>query len=190
MKKQVTYSIPTTSDDIPLKVFQEIVLLDDDAEPLQIVSLITGVNSHHFSAMREKDVLKIYGMAEKALLDKNKPPKFDWEHEGVTYSLHPDMENMTLGEVTDLQTYFNDPANYHRAMAVCYRRRIKTHKALNLYDIEPYTGTKHTEEIFRNIPLSYFYGLRAFFLTIGDELNRISRLYSIRAGTQTAQRNK
>lgn len=187
--KKLSIEIPTSSEDITIGQFQAVTGLPENQldDPVFIVSLFTNQPKHIVEKMKDSDVLKIYKAIADSLQDSDKPIRIHWTHDDVTYSLHPEMEAMTFGELVDAEKYFNEPENYHKGMAVLYRRQTKESKYLNgLYDIVPYTGTAETEQIFKEIPLSYFFGVRAFFLGISSRLETISHQFLTQPGTQTA----
>jgi len=190
MKKTKTINAPSSSEDVSIEQFQKVIELPDE-DSLDAVAILADVDIRTVRAMRESDVLTIYKLCEKALLDKNKPINLFWKNKGIKYGLHPKFEAMTLGEMTDLELYMNKPETYHKALAVMYRQVTKESEAMNgLYDITPYTGTANTADIFKQMPLSYFYGVSTFFLTTGLELKRIFQLSSTQHGTEQESKSK
>ena len=184
MKATKAYTVPSSSADITLSQFQQVMALEDD-EALKAISILTDIDQDTLNAMKANDVARINDLCMKALFDKDQPTHTRWKHKGVTYGLHPEFSAMSYGEMTNLEGYMNKEAEFHKGMAVAYREITKESKAMDgLYDIVPYTGTADTADIFKEIPLSYFYGLRSFFLTTGRELDVISRRYSTPHGTE------
>lgn len=95
------------------------------------------------------------------------------EIEGVEYGFHPDLEQMTLGEFVDLESYIEDiQNNMPEIMAILFRP--VTDKSVNYYNIEAYDGKiKKRAEIMKNIPaekvqdaLVFFYNFGSILLTI------------------------
>ena len=95
------------------------------------------------------------------------------EIEGVEYGFHPDLEQMTLGEFIDLETYIQDiENNMPEIMAILFRPVVD--KSVNYYNIEAYDGNiKKRAEIMKNIPaekvqdsLVFFYSFGSILLTI------------------------
>lgn len=184
-KKKIKLSIPESSEDITMAQFQEVIkrVDEDRIDPIWLVSFFSGLSFPEVMALKQKDIDAIANGINKALQDQRRPLMQTWEYNDVTYKLHPKMEDMTFGEITDLEKYMGDPANYHRGMAVLYREQTKESKALDgLYDVVPYTGTGETGDIFLNMPVSYFFGARAFFLRIGKKLEKDFRQYSAKVG--------
>jgi len=69
---------------------------------------------------------------------------------------------MTLGEYIDLDTYFGDWDNMHKAMSVLYRPVTKEKN--DLYNIEDYDGTKYSD-VLKSMPLDVVLGSIVFFLS-------------------------
>ena len=79
----------------------------------------------------------------------------------------PMLDDITLGEYIDLDTYLAEWANMHKAMNVLYRP-IKFKKG-NKYNIEDYKETDNTE-LFKHIPLNVVMGSLVFFWNLKNEL--------------------
>lgn len=184
MRAKKVLNVPSSSADITLGTFQEVMSLGDD-KAMEAVALIAGVDVDFLSAMSEADLVKVSELCMKALHDDKTPIKTIWKHEGITYRMHPEFAAMTTGEMTDMETYLNNVDTFHKGIAVAFREQTKASDALGgLYDIVPYTGTSDTAEIFKHIPLSIFYGFKGFFLLIGLELKDNLPHSSIQTGTE------
>ena len=79
----------------------------------------------------------------------------------------PMLDDITLGEYIDLDTYLAEWANMHKAMNVLYRP-IKFKKG-NKYNIEDYKETDNTE-LFKHMPLNVVMGSLVFFWNLKNEL--------------------
>ncbi len=181
MKVKKEINVPTSSEDIPLEVYQKIITSDEKfkTDPYYVLALLCGVDPSLFKSIRAQDLDNLMSKAEKAMrFEGNKFIPF-WNCEGVKYGFHPNLEDMTFAEITNLEKYMNEPENYHKAMSVCFRPVVYESKKLGgLYEIESYQGSMEYSEVMKKIPLSYFFGVRTFFLTIGNELNKITIQYS------------
>jgi hypothetical protein len=88
----------------------------------------------------------------------------------------PNLEDMTFGEYTDLDTYITDWDNMHKAMAVLYRPIKK--KGLNgTYEIEEYNGSITYSEVMKFAPLDVCLGATVFFYNLGNELLKATIAY-------------
>ena len=86
----------------------------------------------------------------------------------------PMLDDITLGEYIDLDTYLAEWANMHKAMNVLYRP-IKFKKG-NKYNIEDYKETDNTE-LFKHIPLDVVMGSLVFFWNLNKELLQTTLRY-------------
>jgi hypothetical protein len=88
---------------------------------------------------------------------------------GTEFGFIPNLEDMTFGEYTDLDTYITDWDKIHKAMAVLYRPIKK--KGLNgTYEIEDYNGTVTYGDVMKHAPLDVCLGATVFFYRLGNAL--------------------
>ena len=72
----------------------------------------------------------------------------------------PNMTKLTLGELIDLENYLTDEAQWHKAMAVMFRK--VTHKFRDRYAIKKYKGATEAQER-KALPLDIAMGGVLFF---------------------------
>jgi hypothetical protein len=89
------------------------------------------------------------------------------------YGFHPNLEELSLGEYIDLDTYIGDWENIERAMNVLYRPIIA--KLRGKYEVEKY-NTKLDEQIL-NIPMDAVLGSIFFLWNLGIELSQTMMKY-------------
>ena len=85
----------------------------------------------------------------------------------IEYGFIPKLDDITLGEYIDLDTYLGDWNNMHKAMSVLYRP--VTYRKGERYVIEPYDGSKYAVEMLK-MPLSITIGAMVFFWNLKKEL--------------------
>ena len=96
--------------------------------------------------------------------------------DGIEFGFIPNLDDISFGEYTDLDTYITDWNNMHKAMAVLYRPIIK--KGINnTYKISDYKGTEQYAEIIKSIPLDICLGAVVFFYNLGNELLKATIAY-------------
>ena len=100
------------------------------------------------------------------------------EIDGIKYGFHPDLDELTLGEYADLETFIKGgmEKNLPEIMAVLYRP-IKDKKN-DIYIIDAYDGDirLRTEEMKKMSAQQVQSALR-FFFVLGKELSEILPLY-------------
>ena len=80
----------------------------------------------------------------------------------------PNLEELTMGEFVDLDTYLGDWENMHKAMAVLYRPVIREYG--DTYEIEPYKGADKYEEVMKFAGMGAVNGAVGFFWSLSQEL--------------------
>lgn len=84
---------------------------------------------------------------------------------GVRYGFIPQLDEMTLGEYVDLDTYLGDWDKMHKAMSVLYRP--VTYDSGGRYQITEYKGTNDDLKL---MPLDVVLGSLLFFYRLNKEL--------------------
>lgn len=172
---KVKFQIPTTLNGITLgqyQAFQKLLKDNEGGEDSTFVQMkmLEIFCKADFNKLREAD-LGLFDVAAEALNNVlNDKPKFSKiiEIEGQEYGFIPKLDDITLGEYVDLESYLKEAKDMHKAMAVLYRPI--TIKAHDTYDIEPYKGTEDRAEIMKEAGLSDALGAVLFFWTLGKEL--------------------
>jgi len=105
-------------------------------------------------------------------------PKFvdRFELEGVKYGFIPNLEDLSLGEYIDLETYLKEPKDLNKAASVMYRPVTKEYG--NLYDIENYKASVESQRLMLKAPIGIISQGTVFFYSIVKELLRDFQLYS------------
>ena len=91
-----------------------------------------------------------------------------FELNGVKYGFIPNLEDLSLGEYIDLETYLKDQKNLHKVAAVMYRPITKQYK--ELYDIESYNSDLKAQEVMKRAPIGIISQAVVFFYNIANEL--------------------
>lgn len=174
-------SIPTELKEIKLAQYQAFLKIakdNDDEEFLnqKMVQTFCNIDLKDVAEIRFKDVLEI--TASLSNMFNVKEHKFinRFKLGGVEFGFIPDLEEMTFGEYTDLDSYIGDWDNMHKAMAVLYRPI--TNKGLNkTYDIEKYNGSITYSDVMKHAPLDVVFGANVFFYNLGNELLKSTVTY-------------
>ena len=92
------------------------------------------------SQLSLRDVAVIMGEVAKLQAEQDSSLKRIIEIEGVEYGFHPNLDDITLGEYADLETFIKNGIEKHlpEIMAVLYRPVVE--KKNEVYTIEAYGG--------------------------------------------------
>ena len=167
-------SIPTKLNEIKLSQYQKFLKIADgniDNELLhqKMVQIFCGIDLKDVAEIRYKDVLEI--TASLGLMFENKNHRFinRFKIGGVEFGFIPNLEDISFGEYTDLDTYLNDWTQMHKAMAVLYRP-IKKSGLNGTYEIEKYNGSITYSDVMKHAPLDVVLGANVFFYNLSNEL--------------------
>ena len=192
MKRTVT--IPTKWEDVTLGQYIEFVRAIDEQCPVtqeaKIVAAFTkGLT--YAECMNHIPYSDLHSLAGRIYtLLNSKPPK-RLQHkvmiDGQQFGFHPNLIGMSAGEFIDLTTldkgFWGDA---HKAMAILYRPI--TAEWGKKYQIEKYDD-KHYDngELMLQLPMDVVFGAAAFFLTLTEELAKISMTFFIQLSKEGAQ---
>ena len=171
MKLEIT--IPTKLSEIKLSQYQAFLKIAKDNEDSEflhqkMVQIFCGIDLKDIALIKYKDVNEITAFLNNMFSQPNQLiPKFKLG--GTEFGFIPNLEDMTFGEYTDLDTYITDWDMMHRAMAVLYRP-IKNKGLNGTYDIEDYNGTVTYGDVMKYAPLDVCLGATVFFYNLGNEL--------------------
>ena len=171
MKLEIT--IPTKLSEIKLSQYQAFLKIAKDNEDSEflhqkMVQIFCGIDLKDIALIKYKDVNEITASLNNMFASSNQLiPKFKLG--GTEFGFIPNLEDMTFGEYTDLDTYITDWDMMHRAMAVLYRP-IKNKGLNGTYEIEDYNGTVTYGDVMKYAPLDVVLGATVFFYNLGNAL--------------------
>lgn len=174
-------SIPTELKEIKLSQYQAFLKIakdNDDAEFMnqKMVQTFCNIDLKNVAEIRYKDVLEITASLGKMFNVTSHKFINRFKLAGVEFGFIPELEEMTFGEYTDLDSYIGDWDNMHKAMAVLYRPITK--KGLNgTYEIEKYNGSITYCDVMKHAPLDVVFGANVFFYSLGNELLKSTMIY-------------
>ena len=120
--------------------------------------------------MRYSDVEQITGNINELFL-LQPPLVMHFYLNNIQYGFIPNLDDMTLGEYIDLDTYSADYDNIEVAMNVLYRPVKK--KVLDKYTIEDYNPDNKDKML--DMPMDAVISSLFFFLNLGMELSKITQ---------------
>ena len=137
-----------------------------------MIEIFCGIELKEAYKMKAKDVHRITGIL--ADMFEQKPVLINRFYlNNIEYGFIPNLDDMTLGEYVDLDTYLPKWEEIEKAMAVLYRPITKTYKGK--YQIEDYTA--EGQDAYKDMPMSIVFGAMFFFYRLGIDLSQIMTVY-------------
>jgi hypothetical protein len=171
---EVKLTIPNNLSEITLKQYKKYLIIgeqNDDVNFIQakMIEIFCGISHKLATMMKYSDVEEITGTINKMFLQK---PKLvtTFKMNGKEYGFIPDLDDMTLGEYIDLDSYSGDYENIEVAMNVLYRP-IEA-KLNGKYSIKKYNPETKNEML--EMPMDAVISSLFFFLNLGLELSEIT----------------
>jgi hypothetical protein len=170
MKLQIT--IPTSLEEITLEQYQKFLSIakdNPDGEFLQhkMVEIFCGIDLKNAAKISYKDVNEITTNLSN-LFNQKYDLKRTFKLGDTEFGFITNLDEITLGEYTDLDKYISDWDMMHNAMAVLYRPITK--KLKDKYQIEEYNGSYTYCDAMKYAPVDVVLGAVVFFYTLGNEL--------------------
>ena len=167
-------SIPTELNEIKLSQYQAFLKIakdntDEEFLHQKMVQTFCGIDWKEVAEIRYKEVIEITESLGKMFDVKNHKFISRFKMGGVEFGFIPNLDDMTFGEYTDLDTYINDWEQMHKAMAVLYRP-IKKNGLNSTYEIEKYNGSITYSDVMKHAPLDVVFGATVFFYNLGNVL--------------------
>jgi hypothetical protein len=168
---KVKIHIPESMSEITLGQYQRWLSIegDDDFRMKKLLEIVCGVSMADLERMRYVDVHDA-AQATAMIFTQRPGLKRKTELSGNVFGFVPSLDDISLGEYTDLEDTLADWQQMHRAMAVLYRPVTSTFR--ELYDIEPYQGSAKYADTMKNMPLDVAMGCLNFMYRLGIELSR------------------
>ena len=167
---KVKINIPNKLEEITLKQYQKWLKIaegkeDENFIKQKMIEIFCNIPLKQVLQIKLSDVdiicQTINEVFEKKPVFKNK-----FVFNEIEFGFIPKLDDITLGEHIDLETYLNDFEYMHKAMSVLYRPI--TYKKKDQYLIEDYEGSnKYNLE---NISLDIALGASVFFWNLKKEL--------------------
>ena len=173
----ITLTIPTSLSEITLgqyKKYLEIQTSEIDERSLQakMIEIFCNAPLEYVMQLKYSDTQEISSVLEEMF--KEKPDLVQrFKLGNKEYGFHPNLEDLSLGEYIDLDTYIGDWQNMERAMNVLYRPIIA--KLREKYEIEKYSTELKEEAL--NIPMDAVLSSIFFLWNLGMELSQSMMKY-------------
>ena len=171
---EINVTVPNHLSEITLRQYKKYLVVgeeNDDVNFIQakMMEIFCGVSHIVATQMKYSDVEDITGTINEMFLSK---PKLvtTFKMNNKEYGFIPDLDDMTLGEYIDLDSFTGEYKNIEVAMNVLYRP-IKA-KVGNKYVIKDYNPKTKDEML--DMPMDAVISSLFFFLNLGLELSEIT----------------
>ncbi len=155
--------------ELKLKDYQEYVKASADLTENEIGKAIYDmINDTNIDNPKQKDINKAIIDFDLFIKESKSELNSIVKINDAELGFIPDLENMTFGEVVDLDAYIGNIDDHHKLMAILYRPILD--RKGNKYRILDYNGTNNTSEKMRNLPLKYYFSALGFFDRLGKDL--------------------
>ena len=175
MKVEIT--IPDSLSEITLDQYQRYLKIqenntDEKFLASKMIEIFCGVKLTDTLKMKYSDVDGICNILVNMFEEKPKlVTKFKMK--GVEYGFIPKLDDISLGEYIDLDSFLGDWENMHRAMAVLYRPiESKYGDKYSIVDYEAADG-----EVMKDMPLEAAISSIIFFYHLGIDLSQAMMNY-------------
>lgn len=170
-------NVPTELNEITLKQYQKFLKVQDSSKDnnfiqTKMIEIFCMVKPQDALSIKLSDANRIANLISNMFEEKPDLVK-SFYLGGVEYGFVPDLDEITLGEYIDLDTYMGDWENIHTAMNVLYRP-IKQ-KLGDKYLIEDYNV--ETKDLLLHMPMDAVFGSIIFFYRLGIELSKTMMNY-------------
>ena len=167
--QSVKITIPEHLGDIKLGKYKEFILNADEENGDQLaLYYFCGLDGDMQEGMKKKDLDEIRNQLGEVLSEKPTLTK-SFQYNNKEYGFHPKLEDISLGEYIDLDTYLKEPyKEAEKILGVLYRPITK--KIFGRHDIENYDPDKHNGLGFQDLGADIFMGCLLFFYRIVTDL--------------------
>lgn len=180
--KQKTYNLINSWDDVTLEKWAKLMYKKNQSnsnEALETIAALSDIPKKLVNELGINDVATILKRIAKMQEKENTKLKRIIKVDNVEYGFHPNLEDITLGEYADIETYLKlgIENNLTKLMAVLYRPILE--KEGKQYSIEAYdsSSTRLRAEKFKKMKAEDVNSSLVFFWTLGNELLMTLPLY-------------
>jgi len=147
-------------------------------EALETINTLSNMPKDVIAKLGINDIAAIMNRISKLQENQNTKLKSIIKVEGKEYGFHPSLDDITLGEYADIETFIKNDIEKHlpELMAVLYRPVVE--KKNKAYSIESYDGNITIRaETFKKMAAEQVQNALLFFYNFVKELSTIMLLY-------------
>jgi len=169
---QLQITIPTSLNEITLDQYQRFVSImennpESDFVQQKMIEIFCNVPLKLVPTIPLKEVNEIIALLNEMFNAEYKlKPIFKLGN--TNFGFIPNLDEISLGEFSDLDNYFGKWDKMHNAMAVLYRPITENYK--DKYNIEDYNGSVTYCDVMKSMPMDVVMGAMVFFYNLSSEL--------------------
>ena len=174
---QLNITVPTNLSEITLRQYKHFLKIQKNVDD---ESFLNAKIVEIFCNMKLEDVMRLKFKDSEHIVSKltemfeQKPNLVtNFKLNNINYGFHPQLDDLTLGEYIDLDTFIGDWENIEKAMAVLYRPIVN--KIKDKYTIEEYIVGKDADVL--DMPMDAVLSSIFFLWNLGLELSKVMMNY-------------
>ena len=171
--KKETYNLINSWSDVTLENWLSLVGLEKESKTKEAEETIAALSDIPRQLVKELSLRDIAIIMEKVAElqgEQDTVLKKIIEIDGVEYAMHPNLDDITLGEYADIETMIKSglEKNMPELMAVLFRPVIERGESDDVYVIEAYDGNvKLRAEVMKKMSAEQVQSALVFFYALG-----------------------
>tara|TARA_R100000541_G_scaffold18315_1_gene28091 strand:+ start:401 stop:1051 length:651 start_codon:yes stop_codon:yes gene_type:complete len=174
---KLSVSIPTSLNEITLRQYKELLKIQENAENethlhAKIIQILCNMNISDVMLLKASDCQIIVEKLTK-LFDEKPELVTTFKLNKTNYGFIPQLDEISLGEYIDLDTFIGDWDNIEKAMNVLYRPIVL--KSKEKYTIDEYK--LGTDDLLLDMPMNAVLSSIFFLWNLGLDLSKAMMNY-------------
>ena len=174
---KLSVSIPTSLNEITLRQYKELLKIQENAENethlhAKIIQILCNMNISDVMLLKASDCQIIVEKLTK-LFDEKPELVTTFKLNKTSYGFIPQLDEISLGEYIDLDTFIGDWDNIEKAMNVLYRPIVL--KSKEKYTIDEYK--LGTDDLLLDMPMNAVLSSIFFLWNLGLDLSKAMMNY-------------
>ena len=180
----INITVPNDLSEITLRQYKHFLKIQKNVDDegflnAKIIEIFCNINLENVLRLKFNDSELIVNTLTEMFEQKPNLVK-SFKLNNINYGFHPQLDDLTLGEYIDLDTFIGDWENIEKAMAVLYRPIVN--KVKEKYTIEEYVVGKDAEIL--DMPMDAVLSSIFFLWNLGLDLSKTMMNYLDKEQTQ------
>ena len=176
--KKETYKLINSWSEVSLEMWTKIIASETGSKTKEAEEIITSLSDIPKQLVNElaiRDVAIIMGKIAELQSEQGTLLKKVFEIDGVEYGMHPNLDDITLGEYADIESLIKEGLEQNMAELMAVLFRPITERNGSAYTIKAYDGdiTLRAEEM-KKMSAQQVQSCLVFFWRLGNEFLKIT----------------